>query len=111
MSPISTATTLITPNQMKSMPKPLATGRTIGSMISIKDLLNIICTEAVEHGGVQEVPDNKHGARAHYHSQKRPARETGPLAEQGSTDELPSIKLNLEFVELDDGTFEWVEGD
>jgi hypothetical protein len=78
-------------------------------MISLDNLLDIICTEAIEHGGLQEVPDRVDGTIEYYHSPKRNARggyENGELRGAGT---LPPIRYDLELIELTDGKLRWVE--
>ena len=70
-------------------------------MISINDLSNIICTEALEHSGVQEVPDEQYGSTSNYHSEKRNAREVDKNSNQQKTEKLTPIRFRLELVEVD----------
>lgn len=56
-------------------------------MIALKNLLNIICTEAFEYDGIHEVPDHKYGAPR----------------------EPPALRYDLELVEEPDGGLHWVE--
>ncbi|HDL18496.1 MAG TPA: hypothetical protein ENH29_05535 [Bacteroidetes bacterium] len=78
-------------------------------MISIDDLLNIICTEALEYSGVQEVPDLQYGSTFYYHDSKRSAREANKTSEPLTSDELPPIAFTLEVVEGTDGKPKLVE--
>jgi hypothetical protein len=79
-------------------------------MISRKSLLNMICTEAFEYGGIQEVPDHKHGADQNYASPKRDARGSSPLERRCAVDgTLPTMRYTLELVRQADGTLRWVE--
>jgi len=55
-------------------------------MNSINDLLDMICTEAVEYTGVQEV-----------------------LNKGGKLGDLPPIHYALELIENSDGTLDWKE--
>ncbi len=79
-------------------------------MISLDNLLNIICTEAFEYGGIQEVPDHKHGALQNYASPKRDARGASygerPACNNGA---LPPMQYTLELIRDEDGTLRWVE--
>ena len=77
------------------------------AMISLEEILNIICTEAIEHGGVQEVPDHKHGAQQQYHSPKHDARAPGENNENPLEPELPPIRYDLDLIEDSDGTLHW----
>ncbi len=78
-------------------------------MISINDLLNIICTEALEHSGVQEVPDQQHGNTFHYHNLKRGAREADNNLESVTSKMLPPISFSLEVIEGPDGKPKLIE--
>jgi hypothetical protein len=77
-------------------------------MISISRLVDIICTEALEYGGVQEVPDRSDGATESYHSQKRPARGGLENNLTGNDDRLPTVDYKLELIKVD-GKLEWVK--
>jgi hypothetical protein len=76
-------------------------------MISQKEMLNIICTEAIEYGGLQEVPSQHHGGKNKFFSAKRAARggqeDPGSLSSSGS----PTVQYDLRLIKKDDGTFEW----
>jgi hypothetical protein len=78
-------------------------------MISLENILNIICTEAFEHDGVPEVPDHKHGAPQNYAAQKRDAR--GEIEDQERSPSAPpdSLQYDLELVQERDGTLQWLE--
>ena len=78
-------------------------------MLNSDDLFNIICTEAIEYGGLQEVPDHKHGALQHYHSLKRDARAAEQRGDADEEDELPPIQFAVELIRHADGRYEWVE--
>lgn len=78
-------------------------------MIALKNILNIICTEAFEDGGIPEVPDHKHGARENYSAAKRDARRYVEHDRSTRTGELSDLKYNLELVEDKDGTLHWYE--
>lgn len=77
-------------------------------MISLKKLLDIVCTEAVEYGGLQEVPDRVDGAEEYYHSIKRNARGEFRNGEQAPID-LPPIEYTLKLIEEEDGSLNWEE--
>ena len=78
-------------------------------MIRPKNLLDMICTEAFEHSGIPEVPDQKHGAPQNYSAQKRDARgEISDIARVASS-EQSVLRYDLELLEREDGTLEWVE--
>ena len=79
-------------------------------MLTPGQLMDIICTEAVEFGGLQEVPEDKHGASQNYHSSKRDARGSNQLQQSSSMlEELPPIKCRLALREHPDGTLEWID--
>jgi hypothetical protein len=75
-------------------------------MISQQEILSIICTEAIEYGGLQEVPGHKHGARHSYHSAKRGARDRD---ENGSrpNGESTGFFYPLRLIREGDGTLVW----
>ena len=76
-------------------------------MISTKELLGIICTEAIEYGGIQEVPLHKDGATQSFHAPKRAAR--GPESSNGEYDsgEAATVVYSLRLVLEDDGKLNW----
>ncbi len=78
-------------------------------MISLDNLLDIVCTEAIEHGGLQEVPDRADGTIEYYHSAKREARGEYKNGEQIDIISLPPMRYDLELIELEDGKLQWVE--
>ena len=78
-------------------------------MNNIRDILGMICSEAIEHGGIPEVPDNKHGAKNRYHSEKREARKSGSKNGSDKSDDSEKIDFRLKVVEDEDGTLEWIE--
>ncbi len=78
-------------------------------MIALENLLNIVCTEALEYAGVPEVPEHKHGAAQNYSAPKREARgavEREALAPSSQSRPLP---FALKFVLQSDGTMDWEE--
>ena len=78
-------------------------------MISIEKLLDIVCTEAIEHGGLQEVPDRADGTMEYYHSAKRQARGEYANGEPLSSEGLTPIQYDLELIASEDGTLRWEE--
>ena len=78
-------------------------------MIALENLLNLICTEAFEHGGIPEVPDNKHGAPQNYASEKRDARGLARHDPPSQPKETPILRFDLELIEEKDGTLRWIE--
>lgn len=78
-------------------------------MISLENLLNIICTEAFEYDGIPEVPDHKHGALQNYSAPKRDARAAVHEGARPYAGERPVLRYDLELIEEPDGTIHWVE--
>jgi hypothetical protein len=76
-------------------------------MISQKELLNIVCTEAIEHGGLQEVPGQQHGGNTAFFAAKRPSRGGSEKHGTAAISKSPSIKYGLRLVKKADGTLEW----
>ena len=76
-------------------------------MLTEEEILKVICTEAIEYGGVQEVPGQKHGARHSYHSPKREARGPEQNRSGRSEPDLPPAQYPLRLVRLADGQLEW----
>jgi|GEM_PF-2158560 len=77
-------------------------------MISQQEIIDIICTEAIEHGGLQEVPRHKNGATQSYHSRKRDARGQNNQHEpKGEESELEPLSYDLRLISEDDGSFKW----
>jgi len=78
-------------------------------MISLENLLNMVCTEAFEYGGIPEVPDQKHGAPQNYSAMKREAREIVQDQTRSSSGSQPVLRYDLELLQEPDGTLHWVE--
>lgn len=78
-------------------------------MISIETLMNIICTESIEYGGLQEVPDRADGTIEHYHSLKRNARGEYKNGDQRIVKDLSPISFDLELIEDTQGRLHWEE--
>lgn len=76
-------------------------------MISQKELLNIVCTEAIEHGGLQEVPSQQHGGNTAFFAAKRISRGGGEKRRTASISKSPTVKYGLRLVKNSDGTVEW----
>jgi hypothetical protein len=76
-------------------------------MISHKEILDIVCTEAIEYGGLQEIPGHKDGAKLSFHSPKRGAR--GPETNDGGRPESQplAIQYDLRLVQEEDGKLTW----
>lgn len=78
-------------------------------MISLENILNIICTEAFEYGGIPEVPDHKHGAPQNYSALKRDARGAVENEPRANSEQFPDLQYDLELVQESDGTLRWYE--
>lgn len=78
-------------------------------MIGRKNLLNIVCTEAVEHSGVPEIPENKHGAWQNYSTGKRDARGSVGMDVVTHVNDPEPLIYRLEVIRHDDGTLSWEE--
>jgi hypothetical protein len=78
-------------------------------MISLDILLDIVCTEAIEHGGLQEVPDRADGTIEYYHSAKRNARGEYENGEQSATGNLEPIRYDLELIRAENNELKWEE--
>jgi hypothetical protein len=76
-------------------------------MISQKQMLKIICTEAIEFGGLPEIPGQQHGGKTSYHASKRPARRPERPPGGRTRSGLPNVKYNFRVVKKADGTIEW----
>lgn len=79
-------------------------------MISLRKLLDIVCTEAIESGGLPEVPDRVDGAMDNYHAAKQNARsESNVEGGLESVNSLPPIRYDLELIRDENGNLRWVE--
>jgi hypothetical protein len=81
---------------------------------SIETILRCVQTEAVEHGGIQEVPDDKYGADYNYHDPKREARAATDPNVGGRLMPAPSeegVEFRLELLVDDSGRLAWSYGD
>jgi hypothetical protein len=76
-------------------------------MISHQEMLEIVCTEAIEYGGLQEVPGQKHGARQSFHSAKRGARGPDIFNRDRPDASAQTVEYDLRLIESPDGTLEW----
>jgi len=76
-------------------------------MISQNELLDIICTEAIEYGGLQEIPGHKHGAKHSFHSAKRGARTPDDDTRDSEDLHLPPINYGLRLVMEENGFLVW----
>lgn len=78
-------------------------------MITMKEMLGIIRTEAYEYGGIPEVPDDKHGAPQNYAAMKRDARGVFYEDSRSPSSDLPVLHYTLQLVRDEDGTLDWVD--
>jgi len=78
-------------------------------MITLDCILDIICTEAYEYGGIPEVPDHKHGAPQNYSAAKRDARGVVAEDRRSYSTSVPALRYDLELLQEADGTLRWVE--
>lgn len=78
-------------------------------MITIENLLKIICTEAFEYDGIPEVPDHKHGDRHNYSAPKREARDKRKSDTRSHSANLTTLQYDLELVQDEDGVLRWHE--
>lgn len=78
-------------------------------MIALENILNIICTEAFEYGGIPEVPDHKHGAPQNYAALKRDARGEDDSDATSHSAEFPLLQYDLELVLDEDNILRWYE--
>lgn len=76
-------------------------------MISQTELLEIIFTEAVEHGGLQEVPGHKDGGTSSFHAAKREARGEGLSVDLSDPVNLPHVNYGLRLVRDPAGNVHW----
>jgi len=76
-------------------------------MLSEQEILDIVRAEAIEYGGVQEVPGQKHGARHSYHSPKRSARAHDENRSGRFEVGLRVVKYVLRLVREHDGKLHW----
>lgn len=75
-------------------------------MMTQKEMLEIICSEAVEYGGLQEVPGQKHGARHSYFAAKRGARTAAQETTRATTEPI-TVPYDLRLVREGDGKLRW----
>ena len=78
-------------------------------MISIDNLFDIVCTESYEYGGIQEIPDHKHGASQNFSAPKREARGPAPECTPNHDPAANCLRYDLELIREADGTLHWVE--
>jgi hypothetical protein len=76
-------------------------------MISQKEMLDIICTEAIEFGGLQEVPPQQHGGKTSFHAPKRQAHGSGENNGGHAHYASPTVPYELRLVKKTDGTLQW----
>jgi hypothetical protein len=79
-------------------------------MIEIHNLLNIVCTEAFEDGGIPEVPDHVRDiAQPNYWAPRRDARSLQVEESLRTPQNLPTFQYNVEFVVDEDGKGYWYD--
>jgi hypothetical protein len=79
-------------------------------MISLKSLVDMVCTEAVENRGV---PDEHHfdETRDPHASARNLQKLSPPYVAPGArpADDLPPIQFDLELMRREDGSLYWIE--
>jgi hypothetical protein len=78
-------------------------------VITLEDILNIICTEAFEHSGIPEVPDHRYGSPPNYAYAKRDARGQFHIYWRSNSRQLPKLDYDVELIVDDDGNLHWVD--
>jgi hypothetical protein len=76
-------------------------------MISQKEMLEIICTEAIEYAGLQEVPAQQHGGSTSFFSPKRAARAPEETNLGHPTSDSSTVVYDLRLTREKDGTLHW----
>jgi hypothetical protein len=76
-------------------------------MISQTEMLDIICTEAIEYDGLQEVPAQQHGGSTSFFSPKRAARAPEESNLSHPTSDSPTVVYDLRLTRERDGTLLW----
>jgi len=76
-------------------------------MISQKEMLGIICTEAVEFGGLQEIPGQQYGGKTSFHSAKRTARYNHDSRLKRVKVDSNSVEYGLRLIRSNNGKLEW----
>ena len=76
-------------------------------MISHQEMLDIVCTEAIEYGGLQEIPGQQHGGRTSFHAAKRGARSPEENNIGRAATGSPSVEYDLRLVREADGSLTW----
>lgn len=76
-------------------------------MISEKDILDIICTEAIEYGGLPEIPGHQHGVTAAFHAAKRLGRGKQEDTGTDHPSRAPSVGYRIRVVKRADGSLRW----
>jgi hypothetical protein len=78
-------------------------------MIGQKQMLDIICTEGIEYGGLQEIPGQQHGGRTSFHEAKRGTRSVEKSSIECAGPDTPCVPYHLRLVREADGTLTWEE--
>ena len=78
-------------------------------MNSRSDILGMVCSEALEYGGVQEIPEHKHGTQHNYFSKKRSARTSDSIYSKNGKQKHKSVKISLKLIRNENGKIQWVD--
>jgi hypothetical protein len=76
-------------------------------MISQREMLDIIRTEAIEYGGLQELPSQQRGGKTSFHAAKRVSRGMGERNGRSSGSDSPKVKYKLRVTKKGDGKLQW----
>jgi hypothetical protein len=76
-------------------------------MISHQEMLDIVYTEAIEYGGLQEIPGQQHGGRTAFHAAKREARTNEENKVGRAAGGSPYVSYVLRLVRESDGSLSW----
>ena len=76
-------------------------------MISQKEMVDIILTEAIEYGGLPEVPSQQRGGKTSFHAAKRASRGMGERNGRSAASNARKVRYNLRVVRKRDGTPQW----
>jgi len=67
----------------------------------------MVCTEAIEHGGLQEVPGQQHGGHTAFFAAKRISRGSSEQGRPASSSKSRTVKYGLRLVKSANGTLKW----
>lgn len=76
-------------------------------MISQKEMLDIILTEASEYGGLPELPNQQRGGKTSFHAAKRASRGIGERNGSSALSDSRKVKYNLRVVKKRKGKLHW----